>query len=144
MRIATIDHMCKRKMIADYSALRQSGSRGLLPAPGLPRPYWLDSPHTAQAADKVSLVRFPANLLFISSYVADRLNCLWYEEHTILRRLLLSPLSTNSISFHANGNPLKVSLLTEPGMSHPISPPLQPTIRFFQHPVPARQSRRMA
>jgi hypothetical protein len=53
-------------------------------------------------------------------------------------RHLLSLLSSDSITFHVNRDPLNVSLLTEPGMSHPVSRPLQPGIRFFQHPNPAR------
>jgi len=33
---------------------------------------------------------------------------------------------------------LKVSLVAEPGMSHPVSRPLQPGIRFFQPRNPVR------
>jgi len=54
-------------------------------------------------------------------------------------RHLLSLLSSESITFHMIGDPLNVCLFTEPGMFHPVSEPLQPGIRFFQHPIPARQ-----
>ncbi len=53
-------------------------------------------------------------------------------------RHLLSLLSFDSITFHVIRNPLNVSLLAKPGMFHPVSRPLQPGIRFFQHPIPAR------
>ena len=52
---------------------------------------------------------------------------------------MLSLLSSDSITFHVTGDPLNVCLLTEPGMFHPVSWPLQPDIRFFQHLIPARQ-----
>ena len=53
-------------------------------------------------------------------------------------RHLLSLLSSDSITFHVNRDPLNVSFLAEPGMLHPVSRPLQPGIRFFQHPTSAR------
>ena len=52
---------------------------------------------------------------------------------------LPSLLSSDSSSVHVIGDPLNVCLLTEPGIFHPVSQPLQPGIRFFQHPTPARQ-----
>ena len=62
----------------------------------------------------------------------------WHAERAIRRRHLLSLLSSDSIKPRMTRDPLNVSLLTEPGMSHPVSQPLQPGIRFFQPPNPAR------
>lgn len=45
--------------------------------------------------------------------MSDRQNCLWHAERTVRRRPLLSPLSSDSIRFHANRDPLNVCLLTE-------------------------------
>ncbi len=59
-------------------------------------------------------------------------------ERTIRRRHLLSLLSSDSIKSHVTRDPLNVSLLAEPGIFHPVSQPLQPGIRFFQPPNPAR------
>jgi hypothetical protein len=50
---------------------------------------------------------------------------------------LPSPPSSDSSGVCVTGDPPNVCLLTEPGMSHPVSRSLQPGIRFFRHPVPA-------
>jgi len=68
----------------------------------------------------------------------DCRNSQWHTERTILRRHLLSLLSSDSIKFHMIKDPLNVVLLTEPRMLHSVSHPLQTGIRFFQHPTPTR------
>ena len=102
------------------------------------------SPHTARASEKVSLVGIPASpeacftLPWIRMIVRVARGP---TERTISPeggRHLLSLLSSDSITFHVTRDQRNVSLLTEPGMSHPISRPLQPGIRFFPPPNPAR------
>ncbi len=93
------------------------------------------SPHTAQASEKVSLVGIPANPKVYFTLLPDRQNGQWHAERTTRRHHLLSLLSSDSNNSHVTRDPLNVSLLTEPGMLHSVSRPLQPGIRFFQHPL---------
>jgi len=52
-------------------------------------------------------------------------------------RHLPSPLSSDLSGVHMTKDPPNVCRLAAPGMSRPVSRPLQPGIRFFRHPVPA-------
>ena len=88
------------------------------------------SPHTARASEKSPLWGFPQalkGLLHVTMDSHDRQNSQRPAERTISPeggRHLLSLLSSDSITFHVTRDQRNVSLLTEPGMSHPVSRPL--------------------
>jgi hypothetical protein len=54
-------------------------------------------------------------------------------ERPTRRRLWLSLLSFGSFIFLAKRGPVNASLLTEPGISHPVSLLLAQRVRFFHH-----------
>jgi|GEM_PF-3731277 len=103
------------------------------------------SPHTARASEKFPLWGFPQAakcLLHVSMDSHDRQSSQRHAERTISPeggRHLLSLLSSDSITFHVTRDQRNVSLLTETGMLRPVSRPLQPGIRFFPPPNPARR-----
>jgi hypothetical protein len=92
------------------------------------------SHHTAQAPRKVSPVGTPAsNTTAYFTILADSQRSRSLEVHQPRRAVIcvFLPYADSPCGLVMRHQP-DVSLLTEPGMSHPVSPPLQQGIRFLR------------